>query len=57
MVSLELLSSLDGLIWLQSGKKVGEIFHQHQTTVSRNLKKCSQAFGVSFLETRWSLVG
>lgn len=50
MVSLELLSSLDGLIWLQSGKKVGEIFHQHQTTVSRNLKKCSQAFGVSFLK-------
>ena len=50
MVSLELLSSLDGLIWLQSGKKVGELFHQHQTTVSRNLKKCSQAFGVSFLK-------
>ena len=50
MVSLELLSSLDGLIWLQSGKKVGELFHQHQTTVSRNLKKCSQAFGVRFLK-------
>ena len=47
MVSLELLSSLDGLIWLQSGTKVGELFHQHQTTVSRNLKKCSEAFGLS----------
>ena len=46
MVSLELLSSLDGLIWLQSGNKVGEIFHQHQTTVSRNLKKCSETFGL-----------
>ena len=38
MVSLDLLSSFDGMIWLQSGKKVGELFEQHQTTISRNQK-------------------
>ena len=59
MVSLDLLSSLDGLIWLQSGKQVGERFHQHQTTVSRNLKKCSEIFGLSFQKSsgQWSVDG
>ncbi len=59
MVSLDLLSSLDGLIWLQSGKQVGELFHQHQTTVSRNLKKCSEVFGFSFQKSggKWSIDG
>ena len=59
MVSLDLLSSLDGLIWLQSGKKVGERFHQHQTTVSRNLKKCSEIFGLSFQKSsgQWLIDG
>lgn len=59
MVSLDLLSSLDGLIWLQSGKQVGERFHQHQTTVSRNLKKCSEIFGLSFQKSsgQWSIDG
>jgi hypothetical protein len=46
MVSLDLLSSFDRMIWLQSGKKVGEIFEQHQTTISRNQKKCAQIFGI-----------
>ena len=46
MVSLDLLSSYDGMIWLQSGKKVGALFEQHQTTISRNQKKCAQIFGV-----------
>ena len=46
MVSLDLLSSFDGMIWLQSGKKVGALFEQHQTTISRNQKKCAQAFGI-----------
>ena len=59
MVSLELLSSLDGLIWLQSGTKVGELFHQHQTTVSRNLKKCSDVFGLSIYKQNgcWLIEG
>lgn len=59
MVSLELLSSLDGLIWLQSGTKVGELFHQHQTTVSRNLKKCSEVFGLSIYKQNsfWLIEG
>ena len=46
MVSLDLLSSFDGMIWLQSGKKVGALFEQHQTTISRNQKKCAQGFGI-----------
>ena len=46
MVSLDLLSSFDGMIWLQSGKKVGALFDQHQTTISRNQKKCAQVFGI-----------
>ena len=46
MVSLDLLSSYDEMIWLQSGTKVGALFEQHQTTISRNQKKCAQAFGV-----------
>ena len=59
MVSLELLSSLDGLVWLQSGTKVGELFHQHQTTVSRNLKKCSEVFGLSIYKQNgfWLIEG
>ena len=47
MVSLDLLSSFDGMIWLQSGKKVGALFDQHQTTISRNQKKCAQVFGIT----------
>lgn len=59
MVSLELLTSLDGLLWLQSGKQVGERFQQHQTTVSRNQKKCAQTFGVSIRKQQgcWSIEG
>ena len=46
MVSEDLLSSFDGMIWLQSGKKVGELFEEHQTTISRNQKKCAQILGI-----------
>ena len=46
LVSLDLLDSFDGLIWMQSGKQVGDQFQQHQTTVSRNQKKCAQTFGL-----------
>ena len=52
MVSADLLSSLDGLIWLQSGSKVGALFQQHQTTVSRNQKKCAQVFGITLSKNK-----
>ena len=52
MVSIDLLASLDGLIWLQSGSKVGELFQQHQTTVSRNQKKCAQVFGITLSKNK-----
>ena len=51
MVSLDLLSSFDGMIWLQSGKRVGTLFEQHQTTISRNQKKCAEAFGIKLKKT------
>lgn len=59
MVSLELLSSLDGLLWLQSGSKVGALFQQHQTTVSRNQKKCAKTFGISLFKykRKWATNG
>lgn len=57
MVSLDLLSSFDGIIWLQSGKKAGSLFKQHQTTISRNQKKCAQIFGIELRKTssHWQL--
>jgi len=59
LVNLDLLTSLDGLLWLQSGKQVGERFRQHQTTVSRNQKKCAQAFGFSIRKQKgfWAIDG
>ena len=59
MVSLDLLSSFDGMIWLQSGKKVGELFEQHQTTISRNQKKCAQIFGIKLqkISSNWQPQG
>ena len=59
MVSLDLLSSFDGMIWLQSGKKVGELFDQHQTTISRNQKKCAQVFGIKLqkISSNWQPQG
>ena len=59
MVSLDLLSALDGLIWLQSGERVANLFMQHQTTVSRNQKKCAQVFGITFSksQSQWKING
>ena len=59
MVSLELLSSLDGLIWLQSGQHVGVALQQHQTTVSRNQRKCAQTFRLTIEKERgrWRIRG
>ena len=59
VVSLDLLSSLDGLLWLQSGAKVGALFKQHQTTVSRNQKKCAQVFGITLSKSKskWKTQG
>lgn len=59
MVSLELLSSLDGLVWLQSGIELGKLFQEHQTTVSRNQKKCSQIFGITLtkFKCKWEVKG
>ena len=59
LVSLDLLDSFDGLIWLQSGKQVGTQFQQHQTTVSRNQKKCARTFGLALKKEHgsWTVEG
>ena len=59
MVSVDQLCCLDGLIWLQSGNAVGALTRQHQTTVSRNQKKCAKTLGVDVLKRdgRWQIEG
>ena len=50
MVTVDQLCCLDGLIWLQSGQAVGALTRQHQTTVSRNQRKCARTLGVDVLK-------
>ena len=50
MVTVDQFCCLNGLIWLQSGNAVGALTLQHQTTVSRNQRKCAKAFGVDVLK-------
>ena len=59
MVTTDQLWCLDGLIWLQSGNAVGALTLQHQTTVSRNQRKCAKAFGVDVLKRDglWQIEG
>ena len=59
MVSVDRLCCLDALIWLQSGNAVGALTLQHQTTVSRNQKKCAKSLGVEVLKCdgRWQIKG
>jgi hypothetical protein len=59
MVSVDQLCCLDGLMWLQSGNAVGALTLQHQTTVSRNQRKCAKAFDVDVLKRDglWQIEG
>ena len=59
MVSVDLLESLDGLIWLRTGHRVSSEFNINQSTVSRNSKKCAQEFLVSLVRrnSEWSIHG
>lgn len=59
MVTVDQLCCLDGLIWLQSGSAVGALTLQHQTTVSRNQRKCARTFGVNVLkhDGLWQIEG
>ena len=59
MVSVDQLCSLDGLIWLQSGSAVGALTLQHQTTVSRNQRKCAKTLGVDVIKRDgfWQIEG
>ena len=59
MVTADQLCCLDGLIWLQSGNAVGALTLQHQTTVSRNQRKCAKTFGIDVLKCDgfWQIEG
>ena len=59
MVTVDQLCCLDGLIWLQSGNAVGALTLQHQTTVSRNQRKCAKTFGVNVVKRDglWQIEG
>lgn len=54
-----MLSSLDGLLWLQAGEPVGALLRQHQTSVSRNQRKCAKAFRLTIEKERgrWRIQG
>jgi hypothetical protein len=59
MVEQGCLASLDGLIWLRTGHQVAAKFNQHQTTVSRNSRKCAKIFGISLERqaAEWQVIG
>jgi len=50
---------MDGLIWLRTGHQVAAKFNHHQTTVSRNSRKCAKAFGISLerVHSEWQVIG
>jgi len=59
MVEQGCLASMDGLIWLRTGHQVAAKFNQHQTTVSRNSRKCAKIFGISLERqaAEWQVIG
>lgn len=59
MVQQDCLASMDGLIWLRTGHHVASKFNQHQTTVSRNSRKCAKAFEISLerVSSEWQVIG
>ena len=59
MVEQDCLASMDGLIWLRTGHQVAAKFNHHQTTVSRNSRKCAKAFGISLerVHSEWQVIG
>jgi hypothetical protein len=59
MVDQDCLASMDGLIWLRTGHHVASKFNQHQTTVSRNSRKCARAFEISLerVNSEWQVIG
>ncbi len=59
MVERDCLACLDGLLWLRSGHKVASKFNLHQTTVSRNSRKCAKIFDITLerIAAEWQVVG
>ena len=59
MVEQNCLASMDGLIWLRTGHHVASKFNLHQTTVSRNSRKCAKTFEISLerVNSEWQVIG
>lgn len=59
MIDQACLASLDGLLWLRTGHNVASKFNQHQTTVSRNSRKCAHVFDISLerINAEWHVIG
>ncbi|WP_392349651.1 hypothetical protein [Parasynechococcus sp.] len=59
MVSVEQLSSLDCLMWLQAGQSVAQTIAQHQTTVSRHQRRCADVFAIQVGKSQgeWRISG
>ncbi len=59
LISLDCLSALDHLIWLRTGQRAADAMACAQPTVSRNSRKCLEAFGLELARSRgeWRLIG
>ncbi|MFM8524560.1 MAG: hypothetical protein ACKOCM_02925 [Cyanobacteriota bacterium] len=47
MLEAEDLFSLDALLWLQSGKRAGQLLGANQSTISRRSRQCLERLGLS----------
>lgn len=59
MVTIELLSALDALIWLRTGERAAALLNCTQSTVSRGSRRCLQTFDLQLEKHggEWELLG
>jgi DNA-binding transcriptional LysR family regulator len=59
VVDVDTLASLDGVLWLRSGAIASKRLALHQSTISRNINRCENIFGVQASKTsgEWHLKG
>lgn len=59
MVSVDLLASLDALVWLRTGERAASYLQCTQSTVSRHSRRCLEVFGLKMDKRggEWRLLG
>jgi DNA-binding transcriptional LysR family regulator len=59
LVELGCLAALDHLQWLRTGARAADILNCHQSTISREAKKCQRIFGVTLTKRacEWRMTG